>query len=630
MQHRVELSVAEWTRRRRGLIRAARQPREHSWPQAGRRRFSIALRLASGFRVQAQQLGTRLLSGTAVLVIFGLVLRLGLLWRPGLHPDEALYASWALRIVQGSDPALLSVLVDKPPLQLYLLAGIIWLTGAEPLRTGGIASFETIVRLPALAASVLSLPLLYGIGLRLYGRMAALVSLALYAVAPLAVGLSATAFTDPLLVFWFLLGLWAALRRSGWLTGIAMGLAYATKQQAVLLLPLIVAFFLAAPVPGSVKRSQLPAGFRLPVSRINRSTATADSWLGLVYGFTLIFCLTLWWDSLRWQWMPSYWERSLQTYGGLSLAGGNGLLTRLSHWGELYLYVLGTPLLTVLLALSVVYAAGKGWRNRGSFRFARPTGGLADLLLVGFVGVYATVHLATTIAPWDRYLLPLVPLLVLLAGRTLSDLWQALPVGAPRFQGWKGSLLPLAAHAVLLVSLMQAAWIDLQGRLPVGDASAYGGVASIADYMRNQPPGTVLYHHWLGWHYDLYLNAAPVELRWWTTPEDLAAQASGSGDPGMAQRHAWIAMPAGRDGGVPNTQEIRSALAAAQVDLLPALQVNHADGTPSLTLHRLVVRAQPSQLLTASQPASRAVGAATGERVPRWRESRELALDEER
>ncbi|MCB0231469.1 MAG: DUF2029 domain-containing protein, partial [Anaerolineae bacterium] len=43
---------------------------------------------------------------------------------------------------------------------------------------------------------------------------------------------------------WMLLGLWAAQRGRPWLAGIACGLAFATKQQALLILPLVLGVFL--------------------------------------------------------------------------------------------------------------------------------------------------------------------------------------------------------------------------------------------------------------------------------------------------------------------------------------------------------------------------------------------------
>ncbi len=207
------------------------------------------LPLSSPFRMARhanRPLGIALASpwpALAVLVV-GMVLRGLLLDRPGLHPDEALYASWALRIADGSDPALLRVYVDKPPLVLYLLAGLFRLAGFDGLTLPDAPRLILAGRLAALLASGASLALLWLMARRVYGPRVALGALALIALSPLAVRLSPTLFTDPWLTLWILLGLWAALARRPWLAGIACGLAYATKQQALLFAPLLLAVFL--------------------------------------------------------------------------------------------------------------------------------------------------------------------------------------------------------------------------------------------------------------------------------------------------------------------------------------------------------------------------------------------------
>ncbi|MEI2688767.1 MAG: hypothetical protein V9H69_03275 [Anaerolineae bacterium] len=106
--------------------------------------------------------------------------------------------------------------------------------------------------------------------------------------------LAPTLFTDPWLTLWMLLSLWAALAGRSWLAGIACGLAFATKQQGLLLAPLLVAAFL-----GALRQPAQP----LPASR----RRLIWRWCN---GFALIAVAVLWWDSLRWQWMPSFWERS--------------------------------------------------------------------------------------------------------------------------------------------------------------------------------------------------------------------------------------------------------------------------------------------------------------------------------
>jgi 4-amino-4-deoxy-L-arabinose transferase-like glycosyltransferase len=488
------------------------------------------------------------------VVALGLALRLIMLSRPGLHPDEALYAGWALRIADGSDRALLGAYVDKPPFLLYLLAGLFRLASVDAAGVPSYATLVTLGRLAGLSAGLASLALVCVIARAVYGSRPGspvpILAAALFALSPLAVRLSPSLFTDPWLVLWMLLGVWAALDRRAWLTGAACGLVYATKQQAVLLIPLVLATF-----------------FLVPAGRCGPKRVTPRRLWHLLNGFLLIFVLVVWWDSLRWQWMPSYWDRGLVAYGGVALASWAEVGSHLVGWGELLGYLFGWPLLvlgTVAGAaagvLLVRRVPGRGGHDRGT-RF--------DLLLLLFALGYLALHVVANLAVWDRYLLPLVPVLALLLARALD--WLHGQVRAGR----RATVARLALAAGLVV----AAITSLSPRLPVADNRAYDGVAAVAAYVRGtQPAGTVLYHRWLGWHYGFYLHDAPLELRWWESPQDLARQATAS-----AAGPQLVVFPSGRD-----TTAVKTALIDSGLALTPLLNVSHQDGSQAMTLWRIV------------------------------------------
>ena len=527
----------------------------------------------------------------------GILLRALLLDRPGLHPDEALYASWALRIADGSDPALLGVYVDKPPLLLYLLAGLFRLAGFDgqaPLDPGRLILAG---RLAALLASSVSLALLWLIARRVYGPRVALGALALFALSPLAVRLSPTLFTDPWLVVWLLLALWAALGRHAWLTGIACGLAYATKQQGLLFLPLLLAvlwFSVRRDACAGLGRGDASAALSMTggdasaaLSMTGKSGPTVRRalwrWLN---GFAIVAVAVLWWDSLRWQWMPSYWERGAQTYGGLALALDAGLPHRLAQWGELLGYAFGWPLWLALAAglLWALYTVLRTSNRAGERSEASRVGaarGLSnanwfDRLLLATVAVYLLLHIITNLAPWDRYLLPLLPLLALLLARAAFWAWDTsvTAVQSAGRAGWARR----AAAVGLTFGLLYAGYLGSFARLPLSDGGVYDGVQQIAAHVRSaEAPGAVLYHHWLGWHYNFYLYSAPVELRWWQEPADLARKAAAS-----ASQRQLIAFPAGRE-----QQGVRAALGAAGLALDPVLTAPDERGQPSVMLYSI-------------------------------------------
>ncbi len=164
-----------------------------------------------------------------------------------------------------------------------------------------------------------------------------------------------------------------------------------------------------------------------------------------------------------------------------------------------------------------------------------------DALLLAYVAGYMLLHIATNLAPWDRYLLPLIPLLALLLARGVFWAWDAIaarPQPAGRV-GWASTV----AVAGLALGLLYTGYMASFARLPLGDGGAYDGVPQIAAHVRSaEPSDAILYHHWLGWHYNFYLYGAPVELRWWQDPADLVHNAAAN--PGQRQ---LIAFPAGRE-----------------------------------------------------------------------------------
>jgi hypothetical protein len=130
----------------------------------------------------------------------------------------------------------------------------------------------------------------------------------------------------------------------------------------------------------------------------------------------------------------------------------------------------------------------------------------------------------------------------------------------------------------LALGVLYAGYTASFARTPLGDGGAYDGVQQVAAHVRSaEPPGAILYHHWLGWHYGFYLYGAPVELRWWQEPADLARKAVAS----SGQRQL-IAFPAGR-----SQEDVRAALAGAGLALDSVLAADDADGAPSVTLYRI-------------------------------------------
>ncbi len=546
----------------------------------------------------------------AALTLFALALRV-LPWLANLplHHDEALYGTWARAIADGSDPLLLAPWVDKPPLVLYLLASAI--------RTTGVS--EMSLRLPGMLAGTFTVPATYLLARRLYGRGPGWAAAVLVALSPFAILFAPTAFTDGWLALFVTLAVAAAVgQRPGW-AGVLLGLAAASKQQGVLFASLVLALVLASVRPsagvlsGETEESAAE-GRRLPA--ILQAVSAA------VLGFLVVFGPVTWWDSLRWHNRPSYWDQSLQTYGGIVLLPAAEWPGRAVQWAEQAGRLYGFPLLSGLVLAGAAATFAGAWsrlirphpstalpavaplrmpdpadtsspavaplrmpdpghnRNRsGAARVAdeRPF----SWLIGGFVVAYFVVHIVVSFQPWDRYLLPVLPLICVLAGRAASRALAAVR----RELGQVGAGLAVAAAAAALL------WGASLGtspraaeRLPVGsDIGAYRGVAEAARYLAGQPAGATVYYDRIGWHLGFYLYDAPVTRSWYDSPEKLAREAArvAADDAAAAQ---WLLLPVWQAEDLP---ALAAALSRAGFEAREAATVRGPDGQAEVMLYRI-------------------------------------------
>jgi len=515
------------------------------------------------------------------ILLVGLALRLAPWGQNRFLEDEALYATWGLQIATGADPMLDQEPVDKPPLHPYLLA-LSFLLSAPPSAAGVGAGHETAARLPSLFASLAAILLMYSLGRALFDdRRVGLLAALLLALSPFDLLFASTAFTDPQMTVLVVGALLAAAQDRPGAAGLLIGLATATKQQGLFFLPLVVILALLSarrarrtlpssrPALGSATPDPAPADSRsaAPARRALRLPGSLweQRWVRFGAGFALVAGGVLWWDAARLQ-RPGFLEQSFISYGGLGPARAGSLGERAIEW----LGLAGAFWNPGFLALSV--CALSLW-GIGGLRGWWPGWSGIELALVLFVLAYLLLHWLVGFQVWDRYLLALVPLVALLAARAFVTLGTAIPSAPGRRVYAAGLGLVLAVS--LLGPLVQAT----RSELPIGgDHGAYDGIDHLATYMRTQaPPGSVLYHYWLGYHYRFYLYDAPLRLHWYPDLEDLAH------DTYVYRREPrYIAFSSFRD-----SAPVEAALVAAGIRLVPVYETIRRDGTVSFRLYRL-------------------------------------------
>jgi 4-amino-4-deoxy-L-arabinose transferase-like glycosyltransferase len=394
-----------------------------------------------------------------------------------LHPDEALFSTFA-RDAAVKGEWMLAGPLDKPPLSLYANALAHVFVGESPFAA----------RLPGALSSILLVAVMVGLARGLYPKQVGLGIwvAALCLLSPYLAAFGATALTDSLMLLFMVMALWAASRGHGFGAGMALALAFASKQQGILYLPLVLVLFCA------------------------RGTLTLGRFLRFALGLALGIGALLLWDAAR----P---ETSLFTLASANnptrLIRSSEITPRLQVWLGYAGFLLGPPALTFGLSMgSFGLLLGRIWHRP----YQRET--LIDLILWVYMLLYGLAHWLMAWNLYDRYLLPVLPLLVLVTARLLNQ----------AFTHWRKA--PRLTVAVLTVFVGVGLVYSLaasEHRLPLHrEQLRYQGIESVAAFLNERPVATVVYDHWLNWELGYYLGAWNDKRRvYYPTPQALVADA---------------------------------------------------------------------------------------------------------
>jgi len=470
------------------------------------------------------------------LLLAAWALRLPSLLEMPLHPDEALYGYWGLLIGQGRDPWLTGGSIYKPPLLPYLVSVFQLVFGSTTLT----------LRLPGVTAGMIMVPLVgalaHGIYEDVWTGVGAMVAVAL---SPFAIELSGTAFPDPPMVMLGLGACVAAARgRARW-AGLLAGLSFATKQTGLVWLPLV---------------------FVLSMTRGLEHPGRAG---GFVVAYLIPALLTFAWDGIRVALgADSFWLAGIEGYGGLRLIWPQELWPRLRAWIRILGASFESKGINAVLVLGVPLLGGRGLVRPPATRRA-----FFDALFTSYCLIYMLLHWLVAFPLWGRYILPVVPMLALLLGRVVRVvaylLCRRVKVTLPQWLG------PMMLALLLVVPAGNAC---AGGSALAADRVAYRGIEDVVLFFAELPEGSVVYHHWLGWHYRYMLFDAPVYLAYWPTPAWLARDVQAFGD----REPRYIAFPAWE-----SAARVEHSLDEVGYRLQEALSVARG-GTQSFVVYRIV------------------------------------------
>lgn len=496
----------------------------------------------------------------ALALAGGTLLRVVHLQAHRFHVDEALFASYGLAIASGSDPLLQDEAVDKPPAFFYLLALAFKVFGRS----------EASAAVPSLLASVGAIALVYHLCRRFFDGPTAVLAALLMAISPFNVAYAYTAFIDPTLVACALLAAALAERRQFFLAGLGAGLLLALKAQGALFLPLVGAlalFGLVAVRPGPRR------------------------WLGALClfaaGFAIPLVATWQWSNARPQQRP-FLDLAAE-HNPLLVADPAIYPKQLFDWWQSSLqYMTGSPLANYVLLVGIpallvwdlwILVSGREARRAAAF----------DWTLATFLAFFIGWHTYYVTPAWDRYMLGVVPIGLILFARALLLPWrvlQGLPVAVasqPRaaysLAGALVIFLGLAAPAPVLAGLRAAYPLGWAGE---GGPTSYIGIEDVAAYLRaNAPPDALLFDYMtLSWHYKYYLFGAPFQVVWFDDKLIWSFQQRVLNSPRTQAKYLvmpdWVNDPA-----------TRATLAGGAVDFREVYRTYRPDGSVSFTIYRL-------------------------------------------
>jgi hypothetical protein len=249
------------------------------------------------------------------------------------------------------------------------------------------------------------------------------------------------------------------------------------------------------------------------------------------------------------------------------------LLPRFGEWAQLFGYLFGWSGLGLIAAVAVA-----GLLARALIRLRNARSGLVTLMLGAFLLAYLFSHWLIAFPVWDRYLLPVVPILGLMLGQ-LATLFGAQKTKGG-VEGRPVRSIRLYAFSTVLSTLLIASglWATI-GRIPVGaDHGAYRGLRDTMRFLHALPSGTVLYDRWLSWHFDYYLFDSYLYRAGFSSPRWLATDAAAfyDGNP------RYLAVP-----GWESEARLERALADVGLAMQSVLTTYRRDGTTSLQVYEI-------------------------------------------
>ncbi len=341
---------------------------------------------------------------------------------------------------------------------VHNLAPVAERVGASPetvqtlATANGSPGFAYVGRFLMALADTFTVYLVYLIGRRIYGQAAGLLAAAFSAFTVTQIQLAHFFAVDPISTTFTLLALYGAIlmverrtRGAAALTGLGAGLAIASKFSA---LPILAAPVVAAMImvwkPGQDGRTDRTARLSSPKSQALRYLLMAFIAAFLVFAITSPFVFLDW---------GSFKQAVIVEQGAMASGRADMPFTRQYRGTTPYLYHIEQQLRWGMgWPLGIVAFLGLGWvLVRALLRRARP----GELILLSWIVPYFGVT-GLFLAKFVRYMVPLVPLFIVMGAGTLCQFRVSSFAFRVASGGLRFRLSPLAIRNALVAVILGA------------------------------------------------------------------------------------------------------------------------------------------------------------------------------
>ncbi|MFP4467150.1 MAG: ArnT family glycosyltransferase [Candidatus Goldiibacteriota bacterium] len=412
------------------------------------------------------------------IIALGALIRAAVIGDHRLHGDEALYAFWAVDIAKNTGFILSAPFaLYKPPVFLYLAA----------LSYSFFPIKEVFSMLPNIIAGIFSIYLVFKTAEKIFDKETAFAAALIFALSPVNILFSATAFMDTLMVMFALWAAYFLIEKRYMTAGLMFGLALGTKQFAVFFIPFYLYLIFYAPGTHNIRRMAARGlqgfgiGFLFPLIW---GAANSLSMKKPVYYF-----LNVWFGSGD---RPEVFRAAVSF---------SDIISRAGEWIYIYNMIFVFKWISIVFLIFIAAAL---------IRFKKKYLGLA--------AAAAVVFAATTVSQmpiFDRYVVTFAPVIILLCAASLAAV---LKINTNvRLISVLLAILILFLALPVRKGIFKYQLVNQSGQTLGASYSVNDGVDQIARYilLDHGKTACVAFHPDFSWTMDYYLYGAPEGYCWY-------------------------------------------------------------------------------------------------------------------